>query len=246
MLKLEHLTAAYPDGTKPVQDVSLCVEDGQRVALIGANGAGKTSLILSLVGVLPADGAVTVDGLTLCPENLPALRRKIGVVFQDPDDQLFMPTVLEDVAFGLENQGLPVERARQKAQAALDALNIGALAGRTPLKLSGGEKRMAAIATILAMQPKIMLMDEPSTALDPKNRRTLIRTLNALPVTKIIATHDLDLVLETCDRVLLLHDGQIAADGPAWEILRDRALLERHSLELPFCLAGVPERAKKS
>ena len=107
MLKLEHLTAAYPDGTKPVQDVSLCVEDGQRVALIGANGAGKTSLILSLVGVLPADGAVTVDGLTLCPENLPALRRKIGVVFQDPDDQLFMPTVLEDVAFGLENQGPP-------------------------------------------------------------------------------------------------------------------------------------------
>ena len=114
MLKLEHLTAAYPDGTKPVQDVSLCVEDGQRVALIGANGAGKTSLILSLVGVLLADGAVTVDGLTLCPENLPALRRKIGVVFQDPDDQLFMPTVLEDVAFGLENQGLPAKRPRPR------------------------------------------------------------------------------------------------------------------------------------
>ena len=132
------------------------------------------------------------------------------------------------------------------AGASIVELNLTHLKNRRNHKLSGGEKRMAAIATILAMQPKIMLMDEPSTALDPKNRRTLIRTLNPLPVTKIIATHDLDLVLETCDRVLLLHDGQIAADGPAGEILRDRALLERHSLELPFCLAGVPERAKKS
>ena len=132
------------------------------------------------------------------------------------------------------------------AGASIAELNLTHLKNRRNHKLSGGEKRMAAIATILAMQPKIMLMDEPSTALDPKNRRTLIRTLNALPVTKIIATHDLDLVLETCDRVLLLHDGQIAADGPAGEILRDQALLEQHSLELPFCLAGVPERAKKS
>ena len=170
MLKLEHLTAAYPDGTKPVQDVSLCVEDGQRVALIGANGAGKTSLILSLVGVLPADGAVTVDGLTLCPENLPALRRKIGVVFQDPDDQLFMPTVLEDVAFG-----------------------------RTPLKLSGGEKRMAALATVLALEPTLLALDEPTAFLDPRARRTLINCLKGLDTAMLIATHDLPFAAQVQD-----------------------------------------------
>ena len=165
---------------------------------------------------------------------------------RDSDNQMFMPTVFEDMLFGPLNYGMPRPEAEALVDQTLAKLNLTHLKNRRNHKLSGGEKRMAAIATILAMQPKIMLMDEPSTALDPKNRRTLIRTLNALPVTKIIATHDLDLVLETCDRVLLLHDGQIAADGPAWEILRDRALLERHSLELPFCLAGVPERAKKS
>ena len=159
---------------------------------------------------------------------------------------MFMPTVFEDMLFGPLNYGMPRPEAEALVDRTLAELNLTHLKNRRNHKLSGGEKRMAAIATILAMQPKIMLMDEPSTALDPKNRRTLIRTLNALPVTKIIATHDLDLVLETCDRVLLLHDGQIAADGPAGEILRDRALLEQHSLELPFCLAGVPERAKKS
>ena len=231
MLKLEHLTAAYPDGTKPVQDVSLCVEDGQRVALIGANGAGKTSLILSLVGVLPADGAVTVDGLTLCPENLPALRRKIGVVFQDPDDQLFMPTVLEDVAFGLENQGLPAERAHQKAQAALNALNIGALAGRTPLKLSGGEKRMAALATVLALEPTLLALDEPTAFLDPRARRTLIHCLNGLDTAMLIATHDLAFAAQVCPRAVLLREGRVFADGPCRELLYDPALMEACGVE---------------
>ena len=209
-------------------------------------GAGKSTLMKAALGLITVSGTITIDGLEMNRDNLADIRRRLGYVLQDSDNQMFMPTVFEDMLFGPLNYGMPRPEAEALVDQTLAELNLTHLKNRRNHKLSGGEKRMAAIATILAMQPKIMLMDEPSTALDPKNRRTLIRTLNALPVTKIIATHDLDLVLETCDRVLLLHDGQIAADGPAWEILRDRALLERHSLELPFCLAGVPERAKKS
>lgn len=214
--------------------------------LFFANGAGKSTLMKAALGLITVSGTITIDGLEMNRGNLTDIRRRLGYVLQDSDNQMFMPTVFEDMLFGPLNYGMPRPEAEALVDRTLAELNLTHLKNRRNHKLSGGEKRMAAIATILAMQPKIMLMDEPSTALDPKNRRTLIRTLNALPVTKIIATHDLDLVLETCDRVLLLHDGQIAADGPAWEILRDRALLERHSLELPFCLAGVPERAKKS
>lgn len=214
--------------------------------LFFANGAGKSTLMKAALGLITVSGTITIDGLEMNRGNLADIRRRLGYVLQDSDNQMFMPTVFEDMLFGPLNYGMPRPEAEALVDRTLAELNLTHLKNRRNHKLSGGEKRMAAIATILAMQPKIMLMDEPSTALDPKNRRTLIRTLNALPVTKIIATHDLDLVLETCDRVLLLHDGQIAADGPAWEILRDRALLERHSLELPFCLAGVPERAKKS
>lgn len=214
--------------------------------LFFANGAGKSTLMKAALGLITVSGTITIDGLEMNRGNLADIRRRLGYVLQDSDNQMFMPTVFEDMLFGPLNYGMPRPEAEALVDRTLAELNLTHLKNRRNHKLSGGEKRMAAIATILAMQPKIMLMDEPSTALDPKNRRTLIRTLNALPVTKIIATHDLDLVLETCDRVLLLHDGQIAADGPAGEILRDRALLERHSLELPFCLAGVPERAKKS
>ena len=214
--------------------------------LFFADGAGKSTLMKAALGLITVSGTITIDGLEMNRDNLADIRRRLGYVLQDSDNQMFMPTVFEDMLFGPLNYGMPRPEAEALVDQTLAKLNLTHLKNRRNHKLSGGEKRMAAIATILAMQPKIMLMDEPSTALDPKNRRTLIRTLNALPVTKIIATHDLDLVLETCDRVLLLHDGQIAADGPAWEILRDRALLERHSLELPFCLAGVPERAKKS
>lgn len=214
--------------------------------LFFADGAGKSTLMKAALGLITVSGTITIDGLEMNRGNLADIRRRLGYVLQDSDNQMFMPTVFEDMLFGPLNYGMPRPEAEALVDRTLAELNLTHLKNRRNHKLSGGEKRMAAIATILAMQPKIMLMDEPSTALDPKNRRTLIRTLNALPVTKIIATHDLDLVLETCDRVLLLHDGQIAADGPAGEILRDRALLERHSLELPFCLAGVPERAKKS
>lgn len=246
MLELQHVSFQYEPGKPVLEDLSFQIPDGQAVGIIGANGSGKTTLMKLLLGLLPCDGQIFVDGLPVCKKNLPAIRRRLGYVLQDSDNQMFMPTVFEDMLFGPLNYGMPRPEAEALVDQTLADLNLTHLKNRRNHKLSGGEKRMAAIATILAMQPKIMLMDEPSTALDPKNRRTLIRTLNALPVTKIIATHDLDLVLETCDRVLLLHDGQIAADGPAGEILRDRALLEQHSLELPFCLAGVPERAKKT
>ena len=245
MLVFDHVCVF--DGDTPVLwELSFQICSGEQVGLIGANGAGKSTLMKAALGLLPYTGSITVYGTRVRRKTLPEVRRKLGYVLQDADNQMFMPTVLDDMVFGPMNYGLSRAAAEQRAEETLAELHMEYLRDRHNHKMSGGEKRMAAVATILAMQPKIMLMDEPSTALDPKNRRTLIRTLNALPVTKIIATHDLDLVLETCDRVLLLHDGQIAADGPAWEILRDRALLERHSLELPFCLAGVPERAKKT
>ena len=245
MLVFDHVCVFYGD-TPVLRELSFQVRSGEQVGLIGANGAGKSTLMKAALGLLPYTGSITVDGIPVTRKTLPEVRRKLGYVLQDADNQMFMPTVLDDMVFGPMNYGLSRAAAEQRAEETLAELHMEYLRDRHNHKMSGGEKRMAAVATILAMQPKIMLMDEPSTALDPKNRRTLIRTLNALPVTKIIATHDLDLVLETCDRVLLLHDGQIAADGPAGEILRDRALLEQHSLELPFCLAGVPERAKKS
>ena len=235
------LCFAYPGERTILNDLSFSVSEGEQVGLIGANGAGKSTLMKAALGLITVSGTITIDGLEMNRDNLADIRRRLGYVLQDSDNQMFMPTVFEDMLFGPLNYGMPRPEAEALVDQTLAELNLTHLKNRRNHKLSGGEKRMAAIATILAMQPQIML-----TALDPKNRRTLIRTLKALPVTKIIATHDLDLVLETCDRVLLLHDGQIAADGPAWEILRDRALLERHSLELPFCLAGVPERAKKS
>ena len=246
MLCFDHVSFAYPGERTILNDLSFSVSEGEQVGLIGANGAGKSTLMKAALGLITVSGTITIDGLEMNRDNLADIRRRLGYVLQDSDNQMFMPTVFEDMLFGPLNYGMPRPEAEALVDQTLAKLNLTHLKNRRNHKLSGGEKRMAAFATILAMQPKIMLMDEPSTALDPKNRRTLIRTLTALPVTKIIATHDLDLVLETCDRVLLLHDGQIAADGPAWEILRDRALLERHSLELPFCLAGVPERAKKS
>ena len=245
MLCFDHVSFAYPGERTILNDLSFSVSEGEQVGLIGANGAGKSTLMKAL-GLITVSGTITIDGLEMNRDNLADIRRRLGYVLQDSDNQMFMPTVFEDMLFGPLNYGMPRPEAEALVDQTLAELNLTHLKNRRNHKLSGGEKRMAAIATILAMQPKIMLMDEPSTALDPKNRRTLISTLNALPVTKIIATHDLDLVLETCDRVLLLHDGQIAADGPAGEILRDRALLEQHSLELPFCLAGVPERAKKT
>ena len=240
MLVFDHVSVAY--GQTPIlQELSFSIADGEQVGLIGANGAGKSTLMKAALGLIPYAGRITVDGQPVTRENLPAVRRTLGYVLQDADNQMFMPTVLDDMVFGPMNYGLSRVEAEKRADETLAALHMEYLKTRHNHKMSGGEKRMAAIATILAMQPKLLLMDEPSTALDPRNRRTLIGALRARPEGKLIASHDLDLILETCRRVLLISGGRLAADGPAQTILRDRTLLEENGLELPFCLAGVPD-----
>ena len=224
MLRILNLEAGY-GALRVLKGISLHVSEGEAVTLIGANGAGKTSLILSLVGVLPADGAVTVDGLTLCPENLPALRRKIGVVFQDPDDQLFMPTVAEDVGFGPVNMGMSGREVDRAVERALAQVDMPGFEQRSPHHMSIGEKKRIAIATVLSMKPEILALDEPSSNLDPRHRRELITLLNSLRLTKVISTHDLDFVRETCSRVAVMQDGRIAAVGAAPEILDNASLL---------------------
>lgn len=241
MILMEHVSCAYGKDVKILDDISLMLKEGEQVALIGANGAGKSTLMKTILGLLPFEGNIIVDGNDVEKNNLQKIRKCIGYVLQDSDNQMFMPTVLEDMIFGPVNYGLKKEDAIKKAEEILSKMELLHLENRQNYKMSGGEKRMAAIATILAMQPKVMLMDEPSTALDPRNRRRLIELLKELPVTKLIATHDLDLVLETCDRVILLSDGKIAADGGVKEILTDKELLEAHHLELPLCLAGIPK-----
>ena len=189
-----HITKRFP-GIIANDDITLQLRHGEIHALLGENGAGKSTLMKAALGLVPYTGSITVDGFPVTRENLPAVRRKLGYVLQDSDNQMFMPTVFEDMIFGPMNYGMSREEAERSVDEILDELELGYLKHRQNHKISGGEKRMAAIATILAMKPEYMLMDEPSTALDPQNRRKLINTLNKLPVTKIIATHDLDMVL---------------------------------------------------
>ena len=231
MLVFDHVCVFYGD-TPVLRELSFQVRSGEQVGLIGANGAGKSTLMKAALGLLPYTGSITVDGIPVTRKTLPEVRWKLGYVLQDADNQMFMPTVLDDMVFGPMNYGLSRAAAEQRAEETLAELHMEYLRDRHNHKMSGGEKRMAAVATILAMQPQMLLMDEPSTALDPRNRRTLIRVLRQRPETKLIASHDLDLVLETCSRVLLLAGGRLAADGAAGEILRDRTLLEENGLEL--------------
>lgn len=237
MIKFENVSFSYGEHTV-LDNVSFEINEGEQVGLIGANGAGKSTIMKAALGLISCGGEIKIDSMPMERENLPAIRKALGYVLQDSDNQMFMPTVLEDMIFGPINYGMSRKDAEKAAEDTLAQLGLEYLKNRHNHKMSGGEKRMAAIATILAMKPKAMLMDEPSTALDPQNRRTLIRTLNALPITKIIASHDLDLILDTCDRVLLLSDGKIAADGSVNDILYDKELLENNHLELPLCLAG--------
>lgn len=217
MLVFDHVCVFYGD-TPVLRELSFQVRSGEQVGLIGANGAGKSTLMKAALGLLPYTGSITVDGIPVTRKTLPEVRWKLGYVLQDADNQMFMPTVLDDMVFGPMNYGLSRAAAEQRAEETLAELHMEYLRDRHNHKMSGGEKRMAAVATILAMQPQMLLMDEPSTALDPRNRRTLIRVLRQRPETKLIASHDLDLVLETCSRVLLLAGGRLAADGAAGEI----------------------------
>ena len=242
MIEFQNVSFSYESGQPVVENLTFSIGEGESVGLIGANGAGKSTMMKLLLGLLTGEGQIAVDGLPMNKQNLPAIRRKVGFVLQDSDNQMFMPTVYEDMIFGPRNYGLSKEETDRRVDEVLGRLGLQDLKHRYNHKISGGEKRMAAIATILAMEPEAILMDEPSTALDPVNRRTVIRAINGLTMTKLIASHDLDMILDTCDRVILLSHGQIAADGPAGEVLRDKALLEANRMELPFCLAGPSPR----
>ena len=242
MIEFQNVSFSYESSTPVLQNLSFSIGVGEAVGLIGANGAGKSTIMKILLGLLPCEGGVTVGGLAVKKQNLGEVRKKLGFVLQNSDNQMFMPTVYEDMMFAPRNYGLSKEEAEARVDRVLSELGLTELKHRYNHKISGGEKRMAAIATILAMEPEAILMDEPSTALDPVNRRTVIRAINGLTMTKLIASHDLDMILDTCDRVILLSHGQVAADGPAGEILRDKALLEANRMELPFCLAGPSPR----
>jgi cobalt/nickel transport system ATP-binding protein len=229
------LSFAYPDGTPALRDVSCRFTHGESVGIVGANGAGKSTLLLHFNGLLlPGSGEVRVGELPVTAGTRAQIHRTVGYVFQDADDQLFMPTVEEDVAFGPLNMGLPVEEVRARVRSALEAVGAAHLAGRAPYRLSGGEKRSVAIAGVLAMSPSVLVLDEPSAGLDPAARRRLIGLLRSFAHTRIIATHDLDLVLDVCSRVLVMREGGIEADGPPTAIFADVELLRRCHLEAPL------------
>ena len=236
MIRFDHVSIEYEKGKRVLDDISFEIRDGESVGLIGANGAGKSTVMKSLLGLIPHEGSITVDGLEEYKENLSLVRKKLGLVLQNSDNQMFMPTVLEDIMFGLLNYGMSREEAEKKADGILSKLGLEDLKYRHNHKLSGGEKRMAAIATVLAMEPDAVLMDEPTSALDPYNRRIIIDTIRGMNITKIITSHDLDMIMDTCSRVILLSGGRVAADGDADVILRDKELLESKRLELPLSL----------
>jgi cobalt/nickel transport system ATP-binding protein len=234
-LLVDDLAFAYPDGHQALFGVDLRLEDGERVALLGPNGAGKTTLVLHLNGILRAGrGRVTVAGLPVEDRNLQEVRRRVGIVFQDPDDQLFMPTVGEDVAFGPRNLGLPEDEVARRVAEALDAVDMADAADRPPHHLSFGQRRRVAVATVLSMRPEILVLDEPSSNLDPAGRRELAEVLEALPITLLMVTHDLPYALQLCPRSVVLDGGVVVADGPTRQLLDDPDLLAAHRLELPF------------
>ncbi|HET9858522.1 MAG TPA: ABC transporter ATP-binding protein [Nocardioidaceae bacterium] len=235
VLEVQGLAYAYPDGHQALYGVDVHVHQGERVALLGPNGAGKTTLVLHLNGILTAGaGTVTVSGLPVTKQNVQEVRRRVGVVFQDPDDQLFMPSVRDDVAFGPANLGLKGQVLEDRVRDALDRVGMGDYIDRPPHHLSFGQRRRVAVATVLAMEPEILVLDEPSSNLDPASRRELADILRSLDVTVLMVTHDLPYALELCPRSVVLSDGVIVADGATYDILTDDALMAAHRLELPF------------
>jgi cobalt/nickel transport system ATP-binding protein len=219
LIEVRGLRYRYDDGTEALKGVSFRLHPGETVALLGANGSGKTTFALHLNGLLAGEGQVTVCGLSVDRQNLPAVRRKIGLVFQDSDSQLFMPTVLEDVAFGLLNQGVPPEEARKRARVALEQAGMSAASARPPYHLSAGEKKKVAIAGILALEPEILVLDEPTTFLDPPGQRALADLLRNLPQAKILITHDMPFALAMCSRAVFFQNGTVAAEGPVRQIV---------------------------
>lgn len=235
VLDVQGLAFAYPDGRQALFGVDLQVERGERVAILGLNGAGKTTLVLHLNGILSAGaGSVHIDGLAVEKANLAEIRRRVGLVFQDPDDQLFMATVARHVAFGPANAGLTGHDLDHRVADALSQVDMADVADRAPHHLSYGQRRRVAVATVLAMEPDVLVLDEPTSNLDPQSRRELAEVLRRLAVTTVIVTHDLPYALELCPRSVVIDEGRIVADGPTRDLLADEALMAAHRLELPY------------
>lgn len=232
-IEVSNLSFAYPDGHQALSEVSLHIAPGEKVALVGPNGAGKSTLILHLNGILKGQGRVQVCGLDLANGNLGRVRAMVGLVFQSPDDQLFSPTVFDDVAFGPLYQGLPPEEVKQRVKTALADVHMEEYVDRVSHHLSMGEKKRIAIATVLSMQPEILVLDEPTAGLDPRSRRSLIHLLEELPLTMLVSTHDMLMVQELFRRMVIMDGGRVVADGPTRELLNDPDLLEAHGLEKP-------------
>ena len=233
VLQVRDLNFSYPDGHMALEGVSIKLCNGDKVALVGPNGAGKSTLMLHLNGILGGHGEVEIGGQRLTRDNLPAIRAMVGLVFQNPDDQLFSPTVFEDVAFGPLHMGLPEDEVRVRVDAALEAVRMSSYKDRLSHHLSVGEKKRIAIATVLSMKPSLLVLDEPSAGLDPRARRTLINLLCELPITMLVSTHDMALVKELFPRTIVMDEGKIVADGLTLEILDDEELLTAHGLEKP-------------
>jgi cobalt/nickel transport system ATP-binding protein len=241
IVEAKDLRFSYPDQTPALKGITFRIHHGESVAIVGANGAGKSTLLLHLNGTLtPTAGMVRIGDYPLTRETVNEVRRTVGMVFQDPDDQLFMSTVYHDVAFGPLNLGLPPAEVDNRVRHALETVDVAHLKDRPPHKLSAGQKRRVAIATVLSMAPDILVMDEPSSGLDPRARRQLIALLDSFLHTKIIATHDLDMVLDLCERTIILHEGTIRADGPTREIFQNDELLAACHLERPLRMQGCP------
>ncbi|NTW11096.1 MAG: energy-coupling factor ABC transporter ATP-binding protein [Chlorobiaceae bacterium] len=240
MITIDQLGFTYPDGTRAISNISLTFEAGSSTGIVGANGAGKSTLVNHLNGYyLPMEGKISIDGMQYCRDKLDHVRRDVGLLFQNPDDQLFMARLYDDIAFGPENLGMEDGEIKTLVEETLIELDLWELREKPPSHLSQGQKRFAAFAAVLVMDPKVIVMDEPTSDLDPRNRRKLINLVNSLAKTRITVSHDLDFIWDTCERVCIMKDGRIAADGPARDILSQRELLEKNSLELPLRLQNM-------
>ena len=237
-LKINNLCYSYPDGHKALSSVSFSIDQGESISILGPNGAGKTTLILHLNGILgKLSGEIEVSGLKYIPDNIDKIRKTVGVVFQDPDDQLFMPTVIEDVMFGPKNFGFTQKEAEENSLEALKMVGMEKFQDRAPHHLSFGQKRKVAIATVLASKPKLLVLDEPASNLDPTSRKDLIDILKSLNISLILVTHDLPMALEICERSLVLNEGEIKKDDLTINILKDEKFMKKNRLELPYGFA---------
>ncbi len=240
-IEVQDLNHRYPDGTHALRNIDMRISQGERIALLGPNGAGKSTLIRHLNGItLAQQGDVTIAGILISKQTVSAVRERVGVVFQDPDDMLFMTNLGDDIAFGPRNMGLPEAEVARRVTLALAEVGLADQASRPGLHLSIGQKKRAALATVLAMAPQVLVLDEPTANLDPRSRRAMMTRLSGLAVTLIVATHDMDLAWTLCQRAVLLDKGRIVADGPAGTLMADRALMHRHGLEVPYLARPRP------